>query len=80
MKEVQKGNILNFLYKNYKGETSVRSVVVDQLFLGSNQWHPQNQFLLSAFDLDKRAMRCFAVKDMSNITMNINKWGESKSV
>lgn len=80
MDKIEKGDILSFVYTNYKNETSLREVVVDELYLGSNKWHPRNQFLLTGFDLDKKAMRCFAMKDMKNIVMRKNKWGVSKSV
>lgn len=74
MISIEKGDLLEFIYINYRGEESLRKVVVDQLFIGSNQWHPENQFLMTALDIKKSAMRCFAVKDMSSIEIFKNRW------
>jgi len=74
MNSIEKGDKLSFLYTNWKGETSVRNAIVNTFHLGSNQWHPQNQFLLTGLDVDKNAMRCFALKDMSNIVVTKNEW------
>jgi len=80
MEKIEHGDILNFIYTNHKGETDVRKMIVDQLFLGSNEWHPKKQFLISGFDLDKGSMRCYAMKDMRHIVIEKNKWELSKSV
>lgn len=72
--QIEKGDILNFSYVNYKDEKSYRKVVVDNIYLGSNKWHPEPQFLLMALDVDKNAMRAFAMKDMSEIIIMKNRW------
>ncbi|SOC45716.1 hypothetical protein SAMN05892877_117105 [Rhizobium subbaraonis] len=50
-------------YTNYRGETSVRVLHLVRIWLGSTEWHPEPQLLLSAFDTQKDAYRDFAVKD-----------------
>jgi len=51
-------------YTNYRGETSDRLIVTRELFFGSNEWHPDPQWLLRAFDVEKQAERTFAMKDV----------------
>lgn len=51
-------------YTNYRGERSLRRVLPLGIFWGANEWHPEEQWLLSAMDLEKNAARIFAVKDI----------------
>lgn len=55
---------LVFLYTNWKGETGVRRVKPLEIFFGQNEWHKEAQWLLKAFDYEKKALRFFALKDM----------------
>jgi len=55
---------LVFKYKNWEGKTSVRHVIPEKTYFGKTQWHPKNQWLLEAFDLDKKEKRVFAVKEI----------------
>jgi predicted DNA-binding transcriptional regulator YafY len=55
---------VSILYTNYRGETAIRKIVPERLWFGKTEWHPQEQWLLDAFDLDKNAARGFAVKDI----------------
>lgn len=59
---------VTFMYKNYKGETSIRRVYPLQIYWGSNQWHTTEQWLLEAFDIDKEDARSFAMSDISGWT------------
>ncbi len=54
-------------YKNWQGESSKRTIIPEELYYGSTEWHPDEQWLLRAFDLDKEAYRVFALKDMQAI-------------
>lgn len=51
-------------YTNWKNERSVRRIVPINVYFGSNQYHPEQQWLLEATDLDKNAPRTFAMKDI----------------
>ena len=51
-------------YKNYKGDESIRTIRPRNLYFGSNKWHPEPQWLLDAYDIQKMEMRTFALKDM----------------
>ena len=73
MKNIENGLLINYmennkevkiLYTNWKGETSVRSIVPKELFFGSSEWHKEDQWLLRADDLDEKAKRTFALKDI----------------
>jgi predicted DNA-binding transcriptional regulator YafY len=55
-------------YINYRGERSVRRVVPHRLYFGEVEWHPGTQWILDAWDVDKAAIRSFAVVD-------IRRWG-----
>ncbi len=57
---------LRILYTNYKGETAVRTILPKELKFGSTEYHPEEQWLLVAFDLEKNAERTFAVKDIQS--------------
>jgi hypothetical protein len=58
---------VGFTYKNWKGETAERRAVFAGLVWGKNEWHPTPQLLLEGYDLDKKAPRTFAAKDISNV-------------
>ncbi len=52
-------------YKNWKGETSPRNIEPIEIYFGSNEWHREPQWLMTAMDLDKGRTRTFAIKDIS---------------
>lgn len=51
-------------YTNYRNEASVRQIIPKKIYFGSNQWHKEPQWLLKAYDLDKKADRHFAMADI----------------
>ncbi|MDD4974461.1 MAG: hypothetical protein PHY93_08920 [Bacteriovorax sp.] len=55
---------VKFKYTNYKGEISWRLVEPISIRFGSTEWHPELQWLLKAFDLEKKTEREFAMKDI----------------
>jgi predicted DNA-binding transcriptional regulator YafY len=58
--------VAEFDYVNYKGEFGVRTVVPVRFFWGESDYHPGYQWLLEAFDLDRRDMRTFAMSGVKN--------------
>jgi predicted DNA-binding transcriptional regulator YafY len=58
------GHEVRILYTNYRGETSLRRIRPERIFFGSSDWHPEAQWLLEAYDVDKGALRGFAMKDI----------------
>lgn len=65
--ELKMGTTVEFTYKNWRGETATRSAVVSRFFWGNNEYHPEAQMIMEAFDTDKQELRTFAVKDISNL-------------
>lgn len=51
-------------YTNYRGEAAVRQILPKKIYFGSNQWHSDPQWILVAYDLDKKADRHFAMADI----------------
>lgn len=51
-----------FEYINHKGIKSARDVIPMSLYFGSTDFHPENQWLIVAYDLDKHRERTFALK------------------
>lgn len=56
---------IRFTYTNWRGETAERRVLPRRLRYGATKWHPEPQWLLVAYDLDKEAERDFALKDIT---------------
>lgn len=55
---------VKILYTNYKGERGYRKIVPEKIWFGSTEWHKEEQWLLDAMDLEKKALRNFAMKDI----------------
>lgn len=51
-------------YTNWRGERGERRVEPIEWHFASSEWHPEKQWLLRALDLDKDAIRHFAMKDI----------------
>ena len=60
----QEEKVVKILYTNYRGKTATRTIVPERIWFGETEWHPEKQWLLDAFDLDKKAPRSFALKDI----------------
>lgn len=56
--------VVRIVYTNYRGETAIREIVPQRMWFGATEWHPEQQWLLNAFDVEKNAVRAFAVKDI----------------
>lgn len=56
--------VLLVRYKNHAGSVSVRRVRPNGVpFFSSTEWHPEPQWILPVYDLDKQADRHFALRD-----------------
>lgn len=53
-------------YRNYRGEVAVRSFYPRRLWFGSTEYHPEEQWLLDVWDLDKDAERTYALAGFVN--------------
>ncbi|WP_204166268.1 hypothetical protein [Agrobacterium vitis] len=64
----ERANPVTLTYTNYRGETSERTILPKNIWFGSTEWHPEPQWLLTAFDLGKQTVRDFALKDFGKPT------------
>lgn len=61
------GQVIRFSYRNWQGTIAIRTARITKLVYGAAEWHPEPQWLLQAVDLDKEAVRLFALKDMAPV-------------
>lgn len=54
---------ISFSYTNWRGEHAQRRAVPISLSWGNTDWHPEDGWLLEAWDHDKQAVRQFALAD-----------------
>lgn len=67
-------------YTNHRGERALRRVVPQRIWFGSTPWHPEKQWLMEAFDLDRQAQRDFALTDIQGLSGEAAEEGEPDSV
>jgi predicted DNA-binding transcriptional regulator YafY len=51
-------------YTNYRGQRARRRILPNRLWYGAVDWHPQAQWILDAWDLEKGAIRSFAMSEI----------------
>ena len=61
---VTEKDVIKIIYTNYRGEKDERIIKPISIWFGSTEWHPDEQWLLHAYDLEKNAERDFAMKDI----------------
>lgn len=54
---------INLTYTNWRGEKAVRLVMPKRLWFGTTEFHPEPQWLLEVYDIEKQAFRDYALKD-----------------
>lgn len=55
------GQAQTLTYTNHRGETAKRRVIPWRLYYGSTQWHPQPQWMIKVWDVDRQAERDYAL-------------------
>jgi hypothetical protein len=55
---------IKVVYTNWRGETAVRSIVPVKVYFGSTDYHPEEQWLLEVWDVERGAVRVYALKDI----------------
>jgi len=55
------GEVVRMRYENWRGEVSVRTVLVETVWFGSTEWHPQKQWMFTAHEPKTRKERDFAI-------------------
>lgn len=48
-------------YTNWRGTRSVRRIWPARMFFGSNEWHPEPQWLIDAYCFEANDRRTFAL-------------------
>jgi len=51
-------------YTNWEGKTATRYIIPQKLWYGDTEWAKEDQWLLTAYDLDKRAIRHFELRGL----------------
>lgn len=54
---------IGVVYRNHRGEVSTRRIIPRDIRYGATRWHPELQWLLDCWDLDKNAERTYALRD-----------------
>lgn len=68
MKKVD-GKVVSIDYTNWRGERGLRKIVPVRIYFGQTSWHPGDQWLLEAIDVDKGELRTFSMS-------HIHEWRE----
>lgn len=53
-------------YQNWRGEIAIREIKPICLWFGQTQWHPEDQWFLKAWDVEKQVERDFALTGFVN--------------
>lgn len=61
---------VSIIYTNYKEKTNQRSIIPKKIIFSSNEWHKEQQWFLIAYDIEKKADRTFAMKNIINFNSN----------
>lgn len=58
---------LHVTYYNYKNVTSERVIIPINVWYGTTEYHPKPNWLLTCFDVEKKAYRDFSMLDIIKI-------------
>ena len=62
---VEPSQVVEFTYKNHRGETRQRRVIPSAIWFGATEWHKEKQWLLLAVDQETGQERDFAMKEIT---------------
>lgn len=62
--EQAKDRVIEILYRNHRGEIAMRRIEPVAMRFEATKWHPEPQWIIDAWDVDKQARRSFAFKDI----------------
>ena len=68
----QDKKLVKILYTNWKNETRYRLIKPISIEFKSTEWHKEEQWILNAVDIEKDAIRNFAMKDIKEWTIEVN--------
>ena len=58
-------NPIKVEYTNYRGEKGIRTIVPISFFFGTTEYHPEEQWLIKLWDVDRQAERIYALKEIT---------------
>jgi len=64
VKKIILNRAVRVVYTNWRGETAERTIVPVEIYWGKTEWHPEEQWLLTVWDVERNAERCYALKDI----------------
>jgi len=64
--------VVVFLYENWRGETGWRYAIPTGLVFKATQHHPEPQWIMTAFDLDRMLGRDFALRGIKKVAFRGN--------
>lgn len=70
--DIQPEQVVRILYTNHRGQTAWREVLPLRVEFKATEWHPEPQWILQAFDLEKQAEPSFALKDVKRWALPIS--------
>ena len=62
--EIDPRKVVHVVYTNWRGKTRVRRIYPIRIYWGKTEYHPEEQWLLEVWDIDKDAPRTYAMKDI----------------
>lgn len=60
---------IKFVYTNHRGELSKRTVTPNYFTFAETPYHKPAQWIMYAYDHDKKAVRGFAMKSMESVRL-----------
>jgi predicted DNA-binding transcriptional regulator YafY len=66
IKQEEENPVVCVDYTNWRGERMLRRIVPQRLYLAEVEWHAGSQWILDAWDVEKEAIRSFAMKDIKS--------------
>ena len=67
IKLISNNTIYKVLYRNWRNEIAVRNIIIKDISIASTQYHSQKQLIVHVYDVDKKANRDYAAKDIIEI-------------
>lgn len=55
--------VVSFHCVNWRGEGAIRIAYLIEIGWGSTEWHPQEGWLIKGYDLERKALRQYSLKD-----------------
>ncbi len=61
---LEKEHPVKVRYVNWRGEEAIRSIIPVDIYWGKTEWHPEEQWILKVWDVEREAYREYSLKDI----------------